>query len=366
MNLPETTQTIDCRILWWGRFDKDYSRNRVLRQCMDNIGAEIYDFSPRISQLGALEADLKRLNLPTLIWVPCFRQRDLAAAVRWGNKKGIPVVFDPLISAYDKQVFERKKFSPESCQAKKILKWEQELLQSATLVFVDTLEHARFFKEIIGVDGSRIAVVPVGAEEEIFKPVTSSAEAEKPIIVLFYGSFLNLQAPEVIMDAACLYQGSPVIWKMVGQGPLLDECRRRAEGLDNVEFIPWVPYADLPGLIHSADILLGIFGTSAKASRVVPNKVYQSLACGKPLVTITSQAYPDNVKNNLQLGISWVEPGNAQQLADRVAELAARPEILPEIGRLARQTYETYFSMASISASLLRALQPLLPTLQKD
>ena len=131
--------------------------------------------------------------------------------------------------------------------------------------------------------------------------------------------------------------------------------------MKNIEFIPWLPYEELPAVIHQADILLGVFGSSAKAGRVIPNKVYQSLACGKPLVTRTAPAYPDSFDHNDNLGIGWVAPDNPQQLADKIAELLVNRAALAEMGRLARQTYETHFSMASISASLFSALKPLLP-----
>ncbi len=323
-------------------------------------GYELSEFTPRLSTLGDFEARLVSVDSPDLLWIPCFRQRDLAAAVRWGKKRNVSVVFDPLISAYDKQVFERRKLSAPNVRAKRLLKWESALFQRADLVLADTWEHARFFSETLGVDSERIAVVPVGAEENVFKPNIHDSRAGSIPTVLFYGSFLNLQGPEVIIDAARKYTGPLAVWKLVGQGPLLDECRRRAEGLTNVEFIPWLPYEELPDLIHQADILLGIFGTSAKAGRVIPNKVYQSLACGKPLVTRTAPAYPDSFINNNSLGIGWVAPGDPQQLADKVAELMINRATLAEMGCQARKTYETHFSMASISASLFSALNPLL------
>lgn len=42
---------------------------------------------------------------------------------------------------------------------------------------------------------------------------------------------------------------------------------------------------ELADIIRQSDIVLGIFGDSKKASSVIPNKVYQSTACGKCTVT---------------------------------------------------------------------------------
>lgn len=347
-------------ILWWGRSDLNYSRNRILRRCFINAETSLTDFMPRFTSIGDLEVGRKVFPLIDLVWVPCFRQRDLKAAVRWGKRKGIPVVFDPLISAYDKQVFERNKFSPESRKALKLLEWEKSLFQSADMVIADTCEHARFFQETLGVDLGKLAVVPVGAEEELFKPDNQERDDDAIPTVLFYGSFLNLQGPESIVEAARQYSGPAVKWTLLGEGPLLDDCRDAAKGLSNVEFLPWVPYEELPKIINQADITLGVFGSSAKAGRVIPNKVYQALACGKPMVTRRSSAYPDSLRNASDSGINWVDPGNPQQLADKIAELLSDRTGLVEIGRQSRQSYETYFSMETISASLFKALSPLL------
>ena len=243
-------------ILWWGHFDHDYSRNRILRQLLVGLGWTVHDFQPCFSPLGDWEAMCKNVVRPDMVWVPCFRQRDLAAAIRWGRRHSVPVVFDPLISAYDKQVFERKKFLAKSIRAKRLLKWEANLFQSADLVLADTCEHARFFIETLGVAEQKVAVVPVGAEEGLFKPNPNTSDnSTSPMTVLFYGSFLNLQGPEVIVRAAQLYQGPPIRWIMLGEGPQLEACQQAADGLDSVEFFPWVEYEKLPELILM-DILL--------------------------------------------------------------------------------------------------------------
>ena len=86
-------------ILWWGRFDPNYSRNRIIRQHLKKLNFILIDFKPLISKFGYEEAILKNLTKTDLVWVPCFRHRDILSAKKWCEKKGIKLIIDTLISA---------------------------------------------------------------------------------------------------------------------------------------------------------------------------------------------------------------------------------------------------------------------------
>ncbi|MEW5786235.1 MAG: glycosyltransferase [Pseudomonadota bacterium] len=344
-------------VLWWGRFDPAYSRNRILRQHLAGLGWQVRDFQPRFSAAADLEALLRRLPSPDLVWVPAFRQRDMGAALRWSRARGVPVLFDPLISAYDKQVDERGKLDAAGPRARRLLERERRLFQAADLVLADTACHADYFSATLGVSRARTAVVYVGAEGGLFEPapLPPLRDAEPPE-ALFYGSFIPLQGPETIVEAARLYAGPPVRWTLLGDGPLRQACRDRARGLESVRFEGPVPYDRLGERIHRAHILLGVFGTTPKAGRVIPNKVFQALACGRGVITRQAEAYPPELQDSTGSGLSFVAPGDAGALARAVARLAGDPEALARQGREARQTYEERFGPQVLSAQLAAAL----------
>ncbi|TCS71310.1 glycosyltransferase involved in cell wall biosynthesis [Sulfuritortus calidifontis] len=344
-------------VLWWGRFDPDYSRNRILRQAFRELGWAVVDFRPALSALADWEAMLHKLPAVDLVWVPCFRQRDIAAARRWSRRHGVPLIVDPLISAYDKQVFERGKFAESSRRAERLRHWEGKLLRSADMLIADTAAHAEFYARTFDIPMARIRVIHVGAEEPLFHPAPMPPyDGKRPLEVLFYGSFIGLQGPQVIVEAARLYQGPPVRWVLLGEGPLKAECMRLARGLENVVFEPHLAYAELPARIHRADILLGVFGTSAKAARVIPNKVFQALACGRPVITRRGEAYPGELLESAGSGIVWLPPGRAEALAQAMSAMAGQVTVLTEIGRQARVSYERYFSASAIRTELALAL----------
>ncbi len=346
-------------VLWWSRSGRDYSRDRILRQAFEQLGWTIRDFKPVLSLVGDWQAWLQRVSTPDLVWVPCFRNRDAVAAARWAKAHRVPLVFDPLISAYDKVVNERERVPPDSAAARRLLAQEAALMQRCDAVIADTHCHADYFSSQFDLKPDKVSVIPVGAESGLFTPQPWGPTPDR-VRVLFYGSFIGLQGPEIIAAAARLVP--EVDWRFIGDGPLKPHCQAVCQSLSNVTFTPWIPYEQLPSQIGQADILLGVFGTSQKASRVIPNKVYQALACGRVVVTRMSDAYPAELLQSRvrETGLQFISSGSAEALADGVRELASPASDLPTLGHLARRSYERYFNSASIVSSLETVLIGLL------
>jgi glycosyltransferase involved in cell wall biosynthesis len=341
------------RILWWGRFDPEYSRNRILRCLLREMGYVIYDFHPKVSFLGQLESFFSNIPEVDAVWVPCFRQRDFDAAHRFAKKRKVPVIFDPLISVWDKIVFEREKFSEEAPKSSKLKSWERSLFERSDVTLADTTLHADLFIKTLGATPDKTFVVPVGAEEELFNEQPFS-QSSSQLEVLFYGSFINLQGPTVIAEAAKLVPKAK--FTFLGEGPLQKQCREITKGLPNVHFEDWIAYEKLPGRIGQADVLLGVFGGSPKAGRVIPNKVYQALACARPVITRYSEAFPKELQKG-QPGLRLVAPSSPKDLAAAISESIDNLAQMQEYGRSARLTYEEYFSYANLRNDLQKFLK---------
>ena len=343
-------------VLWWGRSDPQYSRNRIIRQIFIELNWTIIDFVPKISAIADIELYFCKLPPVDLVWVPCFRQKDLTAASRWSHKKKITLIFDPLISAYDKQVWERQKFSSQSKQARKLLHWEKSLFQSADIIIADTEQHAKFYADTFFINAEQIIVLPVSAEESLFLP-QKNRSLSKPLHVLFYGSYIDLQGPNVIAQAILLYQGPPVNWYFIGDGPLRQKTQERLRGLTNVHFSNWIPYEELPKQIAQADLCLGIFGSTQKTQRVIANKVYQALACARHVITCESGAYPESLKGNVDTGLFFVPANNPKALALKLTQLANQPNLVKQARQHALLTYQQNFSNSALKEKVSSLLQ---------
>ena len=141
--------------------------------------------------------------------------------------------------------------------------------------------------------GRRIEVAPVGALP--VAAATGSARElgpDDPLVVLQYGKWSPLHGVETVLDAAAALDGEPFRFVLVGEGQtsaaLRDAVARRR--LANVELTGQLPVDALRRPVLEADVCLGVFGASDKAARVIPNKAYDALAAGRPLVTRDSPA----------------------------------------------------------------------------
>lgn len=111
---------------------------------------------------------------------------------------------------------------------------------------------------------------------------------------------------------------------------------------------------DLRELVSTAPVCLGIFGTSAKSARVVPNKVYQGAAAGA--LVITSDTGPQRAA--LGENAIFVPAGDPEALADalqKVCELDA-DELHAMLNR-SRSHARDHFSPRSVVVPLLAALE---------
>jgi glycosyltransferase involved in cell wall biosynthesis len=340
-------------LLWWGRSDNHYSRNQIILGLLAQLGWHIDFYHPVSSHLGKVQAFFKRLKPPDVIWVPCFRQRDMSSAIFWSRRWACPLVFDPLISAYEKEVFEKGKWRATDKPAVALNAWEAGLFRQADVVIADTQLHAQFFIDTFQLKPERLTIVHVGADEQIFRP-TEVNYTRPPLEVLFYGSFLLLQGPDVIIAAARQLPDENIRWVLLGNGDLRSRLEAQSKGLSNVVFEPWISYDRLPQRLSRAHILLGIFGTTPKAGMVIPNKVFQSMAVGRPLITRYSEAYPKQLRDSSVIG--WVPAGDARALALQVEKMAAEPDKLVHRGHQTRMLYEHHFSIGHIQRQLQRAL----------
>jgi glycosyltransferase involved in cell wall biosynthesis len=353
------------RVLYFGTYERDYPRNAQVISCLRGAGVEVVERHATlwerrrhkwslgvgaVMRVGLSEAQLvlgRKGEFDVMI-VGYPGHFDMPAARRIAM--GRPVVFNPLVSLWDTLVGDRARYSPRSTAAAVLRRIDHIAFRRADLVVADTEQQARYFAERFALPRDRVEVCLVGAEDRVFRPGWQPAST---FGVLFVGKLIPLHGVETILEAARLLPELP--FRIVGSGQLDTLLEQRPP---NVEWIPWVDYAELPRVIQPAGCALGVFGTSDKAMRVIPNKAYQALACGTPLVTGDTPAARELLTDGHDALL--VNPGNGVALAGAIRRLAADPELARRVGMAGRATYEAHASEEVLGPRWRRILEGLL------
>ncbi|SDU51911.1 glycosyltransferase [Jiangella alkaliphila] len=229
-------------------------------------------------------------------------------------------------------------------------------IAAADVVVTDTEEHAAQVPERRRKD---TVVVPVGATRAWFDAgarATAGADGD-PLGVVFFGLFTPLQGAPVIAETLRLLdrRGVRVRATLAGSGQDAVAVREILAaippgGTVDVTWRDWVESAELPGLVAAHDVCLGIFGATAKALAVVPNKVYQGAAAG--CAVVTSDTEPQ--RRAFGDAAVFVPPGDAAALAEAIATVADRAVLVRTraAGRAAAQR----FTAGAVVAPLVDAL----------
>jgi len=280
-----------------GAYDPAYPRNAVLRRGLELAGATVREcrLPPSIKAwmrypLAILRYS-RRIASSDVILVPEFRQKDVPLGRLFSLLFAKPLVFDPLAARYETKVIDWRRRKPGTIRAWWNFRIDLSSFGLSDLILADTAAHKDYFCRTYGIAEGRVAVVPVGYDDRLFQPAAAASPRAKeaPFEVLFFGSFLPLHGAESIVEAAALLskKDPSVHFRLIGSGQTLERVRLRADSLAlrNVEFTGWLKLADLPARIAAADVCLGIFGSTEKARRVVPHKVFQALGMKKPVIT---------------------------------------------------------------------------------
>ena len=349
------------RVLYFGTYERDYPRNAQVISCLRRAGANVREHNVAVwegrhnwragagtaARLGLAELRLLRrppADFDALV-VGYPGHFDLPAARR--AARGRPVIFNPLVSLADTFVADRGRFRPGSAAARILAGIDRRALRSADLVVADTRAGADQLAELGGLPRERVEVAFVGAEERLFGPGWAPTE---PFTILFVGKLIPLHGLETVLAAARAAPELP--FRLVGSGQLERLVRERPS---NVDWIPWVEYERLPEELRRAGCALGIFGTSAKAQRVIPNKAFQALACGTPLVTADTPAARELLVDGDSALL--VPPGDPDALAGALRRLAASTDLARRLSAGGRAAYEERASEEVLGRRWLELLE---------
>jgi glycosyltransferase involved in cell wall biosynthesis len=377
-------------ILYAGTYERDYPRNQQLIRLLRQNGCSVVEIhSPywerfRDKSRGPGGPSQLVFTAAKLFLIYCMLSARLIAAlprsdaVIFGYIGQLdiivlgpicklfrkPIMFNPLITLTDTIVEDRLMAQPGSVLARVIGLVDAISLRMADIIIADTAENAEYIHERSGVPRSQIRSIFVGADEGVFRLIDRE-HSRSALHVLFYGKMIPLHGVETILAAIELLNergACDISFEIIGSGQQEHLIYTTLEAKPDlpVTYRPWVAYRRLPHRIASADVVLGIFGTGAKSSRVIPNKVFQAMAVGAPVVTRDSPAIRTVLKDGDSAML--VPAGNPEALAAAILDLRdpAKRQLL---ARNARKQFVALGSDEANKGALARILEELLPDL---
>jgi glycosyltransferase involved in cell wall biosynthesis len=184
----------------------------------------------------------------------------------------------------------------------------------------------RDLETYVDLPADRIHVVPWGVDEA-FRPVSDRQLARRRLglsgdIVLMVGhtqGYMNVERMIRAFGQLRTQHGSNATLVKVGLGFTPDQMRliSQLELGDSIRMVGRVPFADLPGYYHAADVLL--YAPLLAGFGLPP---LEAMACGTPVVASNRGAIPEVVGD----GGVLVDPEDDKAMADAMADILGHPK----------------------------------------
>lgn len=204
-----------------------------------------------------------------------------------------------------------------------------------------------FIDHILSKGGSNPILVPNGVDPDMFDPADSGAELRKKhhledkFVVLYSGAHGISNDLDVMLAAAKLTSLHPgIAYVMVGDGKEKNNLVNQANqlGLTNVLFLPPVPKEEMKDVLAAADACLAILKPVELYKTTYPNKVFDYMAAGRPVLCAIDGVIRDVVED-ANAGI-FIPPGDPASLAEGVLTLYSSQKDARKMGINGR-TYVT-------------------------
>ena len=237
------------------------------------------------------------------------------------------------------------------------------LYNGAAKVVVNSPAYADHLAEL-GVAREKLIVVPNGVDPAMFEPDHDGADWRRrhglgdERLVVYAGALGLANDLETMLRAAERCRGiEGLCFVFVGDGMQRPVLERFAEerGLTNVRFTGACPKREMGQVLAASDICVATLQDIPMFRMPYPNKVFDYMAAGRPIVLGIDGVIRDVVEQ-ADCGI-FVRPGDDAALAEAVRRLHAEPEAARAMGRRGREHVVRHFhrdEQAQAFATLLR------------
>lgn len=337
------------RICFTGAYKPHYARHAILLEGLKAHGIEVIERPLQTPRTLQRAQELARViaELPPCDAVILAAFNGLLAPFAWAICKShaLPLWIDYMVGLSDVQA-DRQTVH----WIKRRLYQGLDKLNALTInSFTDTALHKAHFEHSFACALPRMQILPVGVRS---LPLLPASDA---IVVQYVGTFIPFHSVETILYAAQILP--QITFELIGSGQTFPAMFALAQQLklDNVRFVKG--YFDTETLLQyqaRSTLQLGVFGDSPKTRYVVPNKIFEALALGKPIITAHSPALAEQLDLSIML---LVPPQDPQALAQAIQTALSQPNYLAQLAQDGREYVMAHYSSWHIGQRLKTLLE---------
>jgi glycosyltransferase involved in cell wall biosynthesis len=237
---------------------------------------------------------------------------------------------------------------------------ERFLYHHADMVVVNS---PGFVQHVQSRGARKVELVPNGTDTTMFSPgvdgvaFRQSHGLSTQFVAMYAGAHGLSNDLGVVLEAAKeLLPHKEIMIVLLGDGkdkPAL-QAEAARQGLINLVFIPPVPKLEMPVALSASDACIAILKPLKMYRTTYPNKVFDYMAAGKPVILAIEGVIKDVVEG-AGAGIP-VTPGDAHALAQAILRLAGDQELAHQMGRQARMYVESHFDRSTLASKLLEIM----------
>jgi glycosyltransferase involved in cell wall biosynthesis len=224
------------------------------------------------------------------------------------------------------------------------------------------------FRKILmqnGIPGEKIVVVRNGADLDSLSPGPRPAALEQRLgaqgkfIAAYVGTVGMAHGLQSVLDCAAIVgaQTNDILFILVGAGAELEALRENAQARDlkNVLFVGPVSKQDVVEYWRLCDVALVLLRDSPTFQHVIPSKIFEAWAVGKPVILGVAGESAQMVRD-AQGGLV-VQPEDSKALAHAVLRLLRNPTFANELGAAGRAAIVRDFDRDILARRMLTALE---------
>jgi glycosyltransferase involved in cell wall biosynthesis len=214
-----------------------------------------------------------------------------------------------------------------------------------------------------------VEMVPNGADPSMFHPFDDGHDFRQAhqlgdhFVVLYAGAHGMSNDLNVVLDCARLLASNPAIRIVfLGDGKEKAALQARAAEmeLDNVLFLPSMPKNEMASALAGSQACIAILKPLEEYKTTYPNKVFDYMAAGRPVVLAIDGVIRDVVES-ADCGV-YPRPGDAQDMANAIQFLEADREHAAILGLHGRQYLEENFSRERMAEKLCAIFENIIAT----